>query len=420
MVSRLDSGPHTRLGEARRDTLGVQLRPARFTADGAAVVQATLTRTGVFVYLDEKGEEFREYRPPEEVFDETSMRSFEGVPVTDDHPSVLVDARNVSEYKRGRVAPGIKRDGIHMVADLIIDDEGLLAKMKRGKLEISNGYTCDLEMTPGVSPEGERYHAIQRNIRGNHTAVVDFGRAGTARARIDGAAIRQGEITEAIPPMVSDDTKARLARADAQERILNMEELQKKLGEALAEVAKQKADADAAKARADKAEGERDAANKRADAEKTRADKAEGDRDAANKRADAVTESLPALTKARGKLEAVAMAALGADAKVGDKAICDADERALKIAVVQKIDGDDIDKDPAGQPRSPIYVDARFDGCAKRVNVTSAAGSPFDGVREVVLDRGTQPAPGAPEDREAKARAKMHEDSRNAHKMGKE
>jgi hypothetical protein len=404
-----------RLGEARRDTLGVQLRPARFTADGAAVVQATLTRTGVFVYLDEKGEEFREYRPPEEVFDETSMRSFEGVPVTDDHPSVLVDARNVSEYKRGRVAPGIKREGIHMVADLIIDDERLLAKMKRGKLEISNGYTCDLEMTPGVSPEGESYHAIQRNIGGNHAAVVDFGRAGTARARMDGTAT-----TEAIPPMVSDDTKARLARADAQERILNMEELQKKLGEALAEVAKQKADADAANKRADKAEGERDAANKRADAEKTRADKAEGDRDAATKRADAVTESLPALTKARAQLVAVAAAALGADAKVGEKAICDADERALKIAVVQKIDGDDIDKDPAGQPRSPIYVDARFDGCAKRVTVTSAAGSPFDGVREVVLDRGTQPAPGEPEDREAKARAKMHEDSRNAHKQGKE
>jgi hypothetical protein len=166
------------------------LRPPRFTADGAVCVDAILTRTGVFVYRDSMGRETREYRPPEEVFNEDSMRSFEGVPVTDDHPESFVTKTNVAQLKKGRVSGDVRRDGNDMRASLVIDADDLIAKMRAGKRDVSNGYSCDLDPTPGVTPEGERYDVIQRNIRGNHAAIVDRGRAGNARARFDGESVQ--------------------------------------------------------------------------------------------------------------------------------------------------------------------------------------------------------------------------------------
>ena len=38
--------------------------------------------------------------------------------------------------------------------------------------ELSCGYYCDLDETPGEY-EGQRYDARQRNIRGNHLALVE-------------------------------------------------------------------------------------------------------------------------------------------------------------------------------------------------------------------------------------------------------
>lgn len=43
--------------------------------------------------------------------------------------------------------------------------------------EISCGYLYDADMTPGVF-NGEKYDGVMRNIRGNHVAIVEEGRAG--------------------------------------------------------------------------------------------------------------------------------------------------------------------------------------------------------------------------------------------------
>ena len=64
--------------------------------------------------------------------------------------------------------------------------------MERGKLEISCGYTCDTEEKPGTHPIWGDYDAIQRNILGNHVAIVDQGRAGTAKVRMDGMMVQRG------------------------------------------------------------------------------------------------------------------------------------------------------------------------------------------------------------------------------------
>lgn len=372
-----------------RVDIGSELRPAKYLADGGARVDATLTRTGVFVYAGSDGKPFREYRPDSEVFAPESLASFEALPVTDDHPPEMVTADNRDTYKKGRASDSIRRDGTHMVGSLIIDSPDLVAKMKAGKRQVSNGYSCDLEMTAGVSPDGEVYDAIQRNIRGNHIAIVDAGRAGTAMVRMDGVAYQVTDGNSAVVEIKHDAATA------AKEFV--MDELKLQLAAALAEIAKEKA-------RADKAESDRDAAT-------ARADRAEGERDSEKSRADAAdkartdaTAAMPVAVKARVALVTKASTVLGAEFKIDNVALIDADDGAIKRAVIKHVDGVDVAADATAG-----YVDGRFDGCCQRADKSIAAVA---AARTVVVNN-TQ---NTDEDREVTSRRKMLEDSRNAYK----
>lgn len=113
-------------------------------------------------------------RPAEEVFSPATVASFEGMPVTNDHPPDGVSLDNIRFLQKGH-AHNIRRgsgdESDLLLADLIITDPALIdAILKDGKREISCGYLYEL------SEENGKY--VQRNIRGNHIAVVDAGRAG--------------------------------------------------------------------------------------------------------------------------------------------------------------------------------------------------------------------------------------------------
>ncbi len=401
----------------RLDT-GSILRAPKRTPDGALRVDATFTRTGVFVYRDAKGNEFREYRPPEEVFDAESIASFEALPVTDGHPPVMVDPNNVGEYKRGRSGDTVKRDGIHMVGALIIDDVALIERMSRkdGPREVSNGYACDLDMTPGVSPEGERYDAVQRNIRGNHVAIVDAGRAGTARVRMDGAAFQVPEpVTSTGNNTRTDGDVMNLEQALAALHAANVEK--GKLTEQLANETKR---ADAAEQRAKDAEtkattaeAKADAADQRAKTAETKATEATAAADKA--RTDAATEAKASI-KARTDLVVKALAAGVQSIKVdgADVQAIDAEPRALKLAVIAKLDGAEV---PAEKQTNEAYVDARFDISTSR---EAASGKAFAQLTAIVnapakTDQAPAGTPGT-ETAEMKARKAMHADYANAHK----
>ena len=112
-------------------------------------------------------------RPEEEVFSKETIASFEGMPVTNDHPPDGVDIGNIKALQKGhahnvRRGSGEERD--LLLADLIITDPVLIGLIMDSKREISCGYTYEL------CEENGKY--IQRRIRGNHVAVVDAGRAG--------------------------------------------------------------------------------------------------------------------------------------------------------------------------------------------------------------------------------------------------
>lgn len=121
------------------------------------------------------------HRRPEEVFAPEALASFEGKPVTDDHPPFLLDPDNVSLYLKGHAEQIRKGSGDwdgYVIADLHIQDRTLIEAIQNGKREVSCGYECDY-----VQEEDGTYS--QKNIRGNHIAVVERGRAGKRAAILD-------------------------------------------------------------------------------------------------------------------------------------------------------------------------------------------------------------------------------------------
>ncbi len=110
------------------------------------------------------------YRLADDVFNEQALRSFEGKPVVDDHPSEgFVTPENHQRVSKGHVQ-NIRTKGEYVIADLMIKDADLIRKIESGKREVSAGYSCNYQ------PYQDGYRQI--NITANHVAVVDKGRAG--------------------------------------------------------------------------------------------------------------------------------------------------------------------------------------------------------------------------------------------------
>lgn len=114
-------------------------------------------------------------RHPEEVFSKATLASFEGKPVTDDHPLEDVTPQNSRTYLKGicrDVRRGIGEYNDCIVADLMIYDPVLIDEItSKEKREVSCGYDCFWEL-------GNDDTILQKQIRGNHIAIVKNGRAG--------------------------------------------------------------------------------------------------------------------------------------------------------------------------------------------------------------------------------------------------
>lgn len=172
------------------DSVGIS---TRYTTDeGFLVARGVLARTGTQAYLAGEigldGDPLRKvtlYRPPEEVFHPKSIASFDGKPLTINHPPVLVNKTNWREYSNGNVK-NVERTGEETLAgDITFTTDDAIEALDSGKKELSNGYVFTLDMTPGTAPCGTAYDGVQRNIRGNHIALVDKGRCGSACRVLD-------------------------------------------------------------------------------------------------------------------------------------------------------------------------------------------------------------------------------------------
>ncbi|OAS22824.1 DUF2213 domain-containing protein [Methylobacterium platani] len=161
-----------------------EIAGARPLGNGALVVQARAARAGnVQVYRgDEVARpdlaEVRIYRDPDEIFRPESLRSFGHKPVTLDHPPEAVTPRTWRGVARGHVGDEVVRDGGFVRIPMLLADSAAIAAVQGGRREVSVGYTCDLDWTPGTAPDGSPYDARQTKVIVDHVAIVARGRAG--------------------------------------------------------------------------------------------------------------------------------------------------------------------------------------------------------------------------------------------------
>ena len=171
--------------------------PFERTTEGFLKGRAIVTCCGVFTYKRADGTLQRELRLPEEVFAPATLESLKLKPVTLNHPTELVTPENADmlqvgslgdnpsstnqEYNWEGKATDWKKltDGLNVAVDMIITKKDAIDAVINGKQGLSMGYTCDIEMAePGSTWCGVEYDYIQRNIKYNHCAIVDAGRAG--------------------------------------------------------------------------------------------------------------------------------------------------------------------------------------------------------------------------------------------------
>ena len=78
------------------------------------------------------------HRPPEEVFSEAALASFEGKPTTDDHPPELLTPDTVSMYEKGHaqnIRKGTDEWEGYVIADLHIHDRSLIDAIQQAQRE---------------------------------------------------------------------------------------------------------------------------------------------------------------------------------------------------------------------------------------------------------------------------------------------
>jgi uncharacterized protein len=219
--------------------------------DGSLLKTGVISRTGIQTYY---GYEFnlpgfnatdtiKLYRPPDEILNPASVLSFEEVPVTIGHPEGnVVHSANKDKVTKGKVS-NVKVTGDTVVANILVTDSEAVKLIQQGKKELSCGYAFELDMTPGFTPGGEAYHGVQRNIRGNHVAIVDQARCGSTCRIVDseprqpigghmaGETLRK-MVVDGIPVEVSDQAAAVIEKLQKQigDSVTTIEDLKKQIG----------------------------------------------------------------------------------------------------------------------------------------------------------------------------------------------
>lgn len=164
------------------------------TSEGYIKGTAIVTRTGIFKYVDNQGNIRLELRHPDDILDEDSLESLKQIPITVEHPTVLVDSSNVKQLGVGLTGETVKIDGENIKTTVTITAIEGVEAIDSGKEELSLGYTLDLEEEEGIY-NGQPYTHRQKNIRYNHLAIVERARAG-ANARLNFDSFECGMIVD--------------------------------------------------------------------------------------------------------------------------------------------------------------------------------------------------------------------------------
>lgn len=323
-----------------------------------------IARVGVFPYLKADSSVEMEAKLPDELLSDSTVSSADSKPVTNDHPTELVNQRNASKYMKGFTADNAHVDNETLKVDMTITDADLISEINKGKQELSIGFETEIVPEKGEY-KGIAYDSVQKNIQINHVAVVEHGRAGHSVRLIGDSAemVQQDNVHKKGQSM--ETTKVRLdgadvtvATADA-DKIIKLDadnsEKEKKINDLKAQIrdlqdqlAKLQGDDEETKKNADKAQAKADAAEKElADLKK----KYSG---------DAMDKAISARMELINKVKPY----VGDSYEFNGKS-----EKQLKIDAIKALD-DSVDLDD----KSDDYIDAYFDSMCKKQDAPHITG----------------------------------------------
>jgi hypothetical protein len=114
-------------------------------------------------------------RDPEEL--KKAADTFNNIPLLDRHIPVTAEAPS-QQFVVGSTGTDARFDEPFLRNSMVVWTATAIAGINTNQQrELSCAYSYDADMTPGVY-EGKAYDGIMRNIKGNHVALVEVGRAG--------------------------------------------------------------------------------------------------------------------------------------------------------------------------------------------------------------------------------------------------
>lgn len=120
---------------------------------------------------------YKLYRDPAEL--EKGASTFNRLPLLRKHIQISADAP-MKEEVVGSIGSDASFEAPYLDASLCIWDSEAIAGIEAGQIEeLSSAYRYVPVMEPGVSPDGESYDGRMTEIRANHLALVERGRAGS-------------------------------------------------------------------------------------------------------------------------------------------------------------------------------------------------------------------------------------------------
>lgn len=175
----------------------IPVQKSQVNQGGILAGTGIFARAGCQTYYDSEGNEIVEFRPPSEV--RKSSPTFRDLGVTLNHPPEPVKDDNVDKYLCGVTGSTSYIESKKVIrGEVKIFSRDAKALCQGSHRYLSCGYSCEIENTPGEwrddwgvqGPVGKtyRYDCIQRNIKGNHLALVESPRAGQV-AKLDGERI---------------------------------------------------------------------------------------------------------------------------------------------------------------------------------------------------------------------------------------
>lgn len=150
---------------------------------------------------------YRLYRDASEL--EKAVDTFRNLPVLSKHVPVFAD-KPPKELIIGSTGSDVEFNSPYLSVSLSIWDNAAINLIEAdAKKALSSAYLYDADMTAGEI-NGEQYDGIMRNIRGNHVAVVESGRAGSDVVVADSNPFYKSSFKENDTMRMTKKGKARL------------------------------------------------------------------------------------------------------------------------------------------------------------------------------------------------------------------